>query len=274
MFRLAMVLVAYRNGLIPECYIRRIRRRAKLTLPKIEIAIGGGARVRKRVARVRHRRRHADPSRHAHTRNQVDRLRAANVRVRDGRPKQRAHIMFRSSSGLRPARNQAETGFFDAGAETFISFIRLPPMIFALSSSLKSASSSTNVIGSFRPSVRPVGSEDHPVGAHHVDDLGEPVFPERADVDAPLERLDRVLGERLRHLLVDALEAPEQGRHPVRAVLDGQYPQVRVAGQRAMADQGTERILDGAMAHGQAAEGGRLERQELVARLPDVEQFG
>lgn len=62
MFRLAMVLVAYRNSLIPECYIRRIQRRAKLTLPKIEIAIGGGARVRKRVARVRDRRRHADAS--------------------------------------------------------------------------------------------------------------------------------------------------------------------------------------------------------------------
>jgi hypothetical protein len=53
-----------------------------------------------------------------------------------------------ATPGLRPASDQAETGFFDAGAETFMSFIRLPPMIFALSSSLKSVSSSTKLIGS------------------------------------------------------------------------------------------------------------------------------
>src|ERR1700761_6708531 len=48
---------------------------------------------------------------------------------------------------LRWPVNQAETGL-----ATFISFIRLPPMILATSSSSKSVSSSTKVIGSLRPS--------------------------------------------------------------------------------------------------------------------------
>ncbi len=47
--------------------------------------------------------------------------------------------------------DQAETGFL-AGLETFMSFIRLPPMILAMSSSPKSLRSSTKVIGSFKPS--------------------------------------------------------------------------------------------------------------------------
>ncbi len=50
-----------------------------------------------------------------------------------------------------PISDQAETGFF-AGAETFISFIRLPPMIFSTSSWSKSLRSSTKVMGSYRPS--------------------------------------------------------------------------------------------------------------------------
>ncbi len=45
-----------------------------------------------------------------------------------------AAVAFRACPAAHHRCGQAETGFFEAGAATFMSFIRLPPMIFSTSS--------------------------------------------------------------------------------------------------------------------------------------------
>src|ERR1700674_4822150 len=49
--------------------------------------------------------------------------------------------------------------------------------------------------------VRPVGAEDHAVGAHVLDHLAHVILPERVDPDVATEGLGRILGEVARHLV-------------------------------------------------------------------------
>ena len=74
---------------------------------------------------------------------------------------------------------------------------RLPPMILA---DVVAARGSREIVDELERlgepfGVREVGAEQHPFAADGVDQLAQPVLPERVDVDVAVERGDRVLGE-------------------------------------------------------------------------------
>ena len=100
-----------------------------------------------------------------------------------------------------------------------------------------------------RLDVGPVRPEQHPVGAHPLDDRGEVVLPERVDPDVAAEDLDRIVGEPAPHLAVDRPQLAEQVGQELGAVLDRRDPQVRelleVVREHHRQQVVVDRLLDG-----------------------------
>ena len=118
--------------------------------------------------------------------------------------------------------------------------------------------------------VRVVGPEQHVLVADQVGEGDEVLLPERADVDVPLEHLDRILGEVLRHLLVGVGQDLEERLDPGAAVLDHRELELREPRQCAVADQRGHGVFHRPPRR-QHPEGLRLEREHLaVAAHPLV----
>ena len=92
--------------------------------------------------------------------------------------------------------------------------------------------------------VRPVGAEDHPVGAHELDDLVDVVLPERVDPDVALERLDRVFVEEPGILSRRRAQLAEQVGEELGAVLDRRDAEVREPAEEVVEDERREEVVD------------------------------
>ena len=92
--------------------------------------------------------------------------------------------------------------------------------------------------------VRPVGSHQHVVDADELTELREVVLVERGNPHVAPEHLARVVGERLRLLLVHLVQPFEHRAHPVGAGLDGDEADVRESRRNAVEDERGHRVGD------------------------------
>ena len=83
--------------------------------------------------------------------------------------------------------------------------------------------------------VREVGPEEARSAAQCVDEELHVVLVERVDPHVATKRVARVLVEPVGHLLVHAVEAVEQSRHPGTAVLDHADAELREALEQPVA---------------------------------------
>ena len=95
-----------------------------------------------------------------------------------------------------------------------------------------------------RLDMRPVGTENDPVSAHVLDDLGDVVLPEGVDPHAPLERLDRIFGEVAGHLASRRGEFTEHVTEEFGSVLDRCDAQIGETIEQLVENQRGEIVVD------------------------------